>query len=298
MFALISSVVQLLKEARARSPSFQDFTLQSTYVQELLSVVYPVVVGADTVSPNTELNFRHSGLSFDDSNLVLRPRSTTINALTALQTTMVDSLGSPDESTGSLRRGSSFILVSPDKSRHQPSPARIRRFMNPTFVGNKAATDHPIVKAVFGLVLAVFEDQLLERKDFSGLGLYLKTPPGFLEHQAYFNSWVFGCVLSPLNDLPSVRPGLLHETRTLTNLGRFATHLTEAVYEGWFINGASSTLEFVGTILEYLQRPDISQLKSIRLCSQATATIRSTLYKVILFQLSEADDTETVSTLR
>ncbi|CAG7976254.1 unnamed protein product [Penicillium nalgiovense] len=295
--ALINSVIHFLEEARTRSPSFQDYTAQSTYVQELLSVVYPVVVGADTVSPNTELNFRHSGLSFDDSNLVLRPRSSTNNVSTALQTSMVDSLGSAEESTGSLRRGSSFILVSPDKSKHQASSARIRRFMNPSFNGNEAATDHPVVKAVFRLVLAVFEDQLLGRKDFSGLGLYLKTPPGFLEHQAYFNSWVFGCVLSGLQDLPLVRPGLLHETRTLTNLGRLATHLTEAVYEGWFINGASSTLEFIGTILEYLQRPDISQLKSIRLCSQATGTIRSTLYKVILFQLSEADDTQTVTLL-
>jgi hypothetical protein len=174
-------------------------------------VVYPVVVGADAVSPNAELNFRHSGLSFDDSNLVIRPRSSTINASTALQTTMVDSLGSPDESTGSLRRGSSFILVSPDKSKHQPSSARIRRLINPTFTGNKAGADHHIVKAVFRLVLTVFDDQLLGRKDFSGLGLYLKTPPGFLEHQAYFNSWVFGCVLSTLQDLPLVQPGLLHE---------------------------------------------------------------------------------------
>ncbi|KAJ5795138.1 hypothetical protein N7457_001737 [Penicillium paradoxum] len=295
-FVLINSVVQFLGEARARSPSFQEFTAQSTYVQELLSVLYPVIVGADTVNPDTELNFRHSGLSFDDSNLVLRPRSNTNNASAALQTTTVDS-GNPEESTGSLRRGSSFILVSSGKSKHQPSSARIRRFMNPTFLGNRDVAAHPLIKAVFGLVSAVFEDQLLGRKEFSGLGLYLKTPPGFLEHQAYFNSWIFGCILATLQELPLIRPGLLHEPRTLTNLGRLATHLAEAVYEGWFINGASSTLEFIGAILEYLQRPDISQLKSIRLCSQAIATIRSTLYKVVLFQLSEADDTETVSLL-
>jgi hypothetical protein len=290
-------VVQFLSEARTKSPIFQEFTAQSTYVQELLSVLYPVVVGADTVCPNTELNFRHSGLSFDDSNLVLRPRSSTTGATTVLQTTTVDCSGNPEESTGSLRRGSSFILVSSDKSKHQPSSARIRRFMNPTFVGNKASTDHPLVKAVLGLTLDIFQDQLLGRKDFTGLGLYLKTPPGFLEHQAYFNSWVFSCLLSTLQDLPSVRPSVLHEPRTLTNLGRLAIHLTEAVYEGWFINGGSSTMEFIGTFLEYLQRPDISQLKSIRLCSQAVTTIRSTLYKVVLFQLSEADDTTTVPLL-
>ncbi|KAJ5775302.1 uncharacterized protein N7511_000313 [Penicillium nucicola] len=296
-FSMINSVVKFLAEARTKSSSFQDFTTHSTYVQELLSVLYPVIVGADTVGPNTELNSRHSGLSFDDSNLVLRPRSSTANASAALQTTTVDDSGNPEESTGSLRRGSSFILVSSGKAKHQPSSARIRRFVNPTFTGNEAAMQHPLVKSIFDLILAVFKAQLLGRKDFSGLGLYLKTPPGFLEHQAYFNSWVFSSVLSALQDLPLVQPGLLHEPRTLTNLGRLSTHLTEAVYEGWFINGAASTLEFSGTILEYLQRPDISQLKSIRLCNQTVTSIRSTLYKVVLFQLSEADDTQTVPLL-
>ncbi|KAJ5350153.1 hypothetical protein N7541_007880 [Penicillium brevicompactum] len=301
-FTLLTSIVQFLAQIRRKSPVFQEFTAHSTYVQEILAVLYPVVVGADTVSPNTELNFRHSGLSFDDSNLVLRPRSSTTGTPAtgnpaAVQTTTVDCPEVLHDSTSSLRRGSSFILVSSDKSKPQQSSARIRRFTNPTFTGSKAVTDHPLVKALLELVLDIFQDQLLERKDFTGLGLYLKTPPGFLEHQAYFNSWVFGYLLSTLQDLPLVRPGLLHEPRVLTNLGRLAIHLTEAVYEGWFINGGQSTMEFTGTLLEYLQRPDISQLKSIRLCGPAVTTIRSTLYKTVLLQLSEADDSATVPLL-
>ena len=233
-FTLLTSIVQFLAGIRRKSSVFQEFTAHSTYVQEILAVLYPVVVGADTVSPNTELNFRHSGLSFDDSNLVLRPRSSTTGTPAtgnpaAVQTTTVDCPEVLHDSTSSLRRGSSFILVSSDKSKPQQSSARIRRFTNPTFTGSKAVTDHPLVKALLELVLDIFQDQLLERKDFTGLGLYLKTPPGFLEHQAYFNSWVFGCLLSTLQDLPLVRPGLLHEPRVLTNLGRLAIHLTEAV---------------------------------------------------------------------
>lgn len=293
---LINSIVQFLGEIRSKSPVFQEFTAQSTYVQELLGLLYPIVVSADTVSPNAELNARHGGISFDDSNLVLRPRSTT-GTSTDLQTTTVDCLGSPDETTSSLQRTSSFILVSSDKNKDQPCSAKIRRFLNSTFTGDKAATDHPLVKAVLALVVDVFQDHILGRKDFAGLGLYLKTPPGSPEHQAYFNSWVLNCLLSTLQDLPLIRPGLLHEPRTLTNFGRLAIHLTEAVYEGWFINGGSTTLELIGTILEYLQRPDICQLKSIRLCGPALANIRSTLYKVVLLQLSEADDTATVALL-
>lgn len=294
----MSSVVDCLKGLSARSQIFQDFTTHSSYVQELLAILYPTVVGVDSISPNAEMNSRYGGLSFDDSNLVLRPRSSRGNVSTALQASLVDSVESPDQSTDSLQRRSSFIIVSSDKMKYQPSAARIRRIVNLNFSGEGATTDHPLVKAIAALVLDVFEDQLLERKDFSGLGLYQKTPAGFLEHQAYFNSWIFDSLMSRLKEVPASQPRLLHEPRTLTNLARFATHLTEAVYEGWFINGAVASLEYLGVILEYLQRPDVSHLKSIRLCSQAVSTLHSTLYKIVLFQLSEADYAETLPVLK
>ncbi|KAJ5947666.1 hypothetical protein N7466_000681 [Penicillium verhagenii] len=292
--SLLSSVIEFLTEASTISRNFQEFTFQSTYVQEVLDVLFPVIVSSDSISPSTELNTRYGGLSFDDSNLVMRPRS---NTATILQTTTVDFPNSPDENTDLARRGS-FILVSSDKSTHQPSSARIRRVIHPAFSNDRLAVDHPLITAVFGLALSVFEDQLLERKDFSGLGLYQKTPPGFLEHQAYFNSWIFNHLLSTLRTLPTSKPRLLQEPRTLTNISRFASHLAEAVYEGWFIDGAATTLESLGSILEYIQRPDISSLKSIRLCNQAVATTHSTLYRVVLFELSEADDHESLSVLK
>ncbi|KAJ5176906.1 uncharacterized protein N7482_002783 [Penicillium canariense] len=297
-FSILSSVVAFFEGLSARSRNFKEFTAHSSYVQELLAILFPAVVGVDSVSPNTEVNSRHSGLSFDDSNLVLRPRSSAVNISSVSQTSMVDSSESPEESTESLHRRSSFIIVSSDKAKHQPSSARIRRVVNLSFSGEGATTDHPLVRAIASLVLDVFEDQLLERKEFSGLGVYQKTPPGFVEHQAYFNSWILASLMSRLKDVPSSKPHLLHEPRTLTNLARFATHLAEAVYEGWFIDGAVTSLEYLGAILEYLQRPDISPLKSIRLCTQAVATLHSTLYKIALFQLSEADDTDTLPVLK
>jgi len=293
----LTSVVQFLAEARSKSRIFRDFTAQSNYVQELLAILYPAVVGSDSVDPNTEMNSRYSGLGFDESNLVLRPRSSTANMQANLrQSTVEFSSSPPNESTDAMRRPCSFVLVSSDKAKR--SSARIRRVVNLQFSAHGAATEHPLVKAIFGLVLAVFEDQLLERKDFSGLGLYHKTPPGFLEHQAYFNSSIFNRLLMTLKELPSYKPRLLQEPRTLTNLARFASHLAEAVYEGWFIDGAAATLEGIGPILEYLQRPNISPLKTVRLCSQAVATLQSTLYRVALFQLSDAEDGEALAILK
>ena len=49
-------------------------------------------------------------------------------------------------------------------------------------------------------------------------------------------------------------------------------------------------LDFVGTILEYLQRPEVAKQKSVRLCSQTVASLRVAVSRLVLFRLSELDD--------
>lgn len=290
--SLLTAVVETLASLQANSPGFRDFSVQPEYVQGLLRVLFPVVVGSDIVGPDVELNSYDGGLKPDDHNLAIRPRSA---GAAELQTKTVEQSGSHDGARGHrpLRRGSSFILVSSDQGNHVPSNARIRHVFAPEQIKANDAAESPIVTNILGLVLAVFSDQLLERKDFSGLGLYLKTPPGFLEHHACFDSWLLRHFFSTIQDAISTEAQLFLEPRTLTNLGRLSTHIIEAVYEGWFNNGANATLDFVGTLLEYLQRPDISALKSVRLCTQAIATMRSTLFRAVLLKLSEANDQET-----
>jgi hypothetical protein len=298
MVSLLGAVIEFLAVAQIKSQSFREFATRPDYVQSLVSTIFPVVIGSDAVSPNVELSSqsRMGRLVFDDHNLVIRPRS---RRESELRTTTVEQPGNHDDNSGgSLGRGSSFILVSSDRGKYTPSSTRIRRAFSPVKIDSKGTTDHPLITGILNLALSIFSEQLLERKDFSGLGLYLKTPPGFPEHQAYFNSWVLRTLLSTLQDAIFSRVELLSEPRVLTNLGRFATHLGEAVYEGWFVDGASATLEFAGTVLEYLQRPEVSRMKSIRLCSQAIATIRSTIFRVVLFGLSEVEGTEALSFLK
>lgn len=291
--SLLSAVVEVLASLQANLPGFCDLSVQSEYVQGLLRVIFPVVVGSDIVSPDVELNSRHCGLKSDDPNLATRPQSA---GAAELRTKTVEQSGSRGGARGPrpLRRGSSFILVSSTQEDHAPSTAHIHHAFAPERIKANDAAENPIVESILGLVLAVFSGQLLERKDFSGLGLYLKTPPGFLEHQACFDSWLLKHFFSTVQDAISTEAQLFLEPRTLTNLGRFSTHIIEAVYEGWFNDGADATLDFVGTLLEYLQRPDVSALKSVRLCTQAIATMRSTLFRVVLLKLSEADDQETL----
>ncbi|PGG98751.1 hypothetical protein AJ79_08771 [Helicocarpus griseus UAMH5409] len=291
---LLNTIVGFLADIHAKSYHFRDFAVTSTYLQELLSVLFPVIVGSDAVSADVELHSRSSGLTFGTHDMVIRPLS---NARPVLRTTTVEHTESPDSGTG-FKRGSSFILVSSDKSHHSPSSARLHHSVVPKSKNTKPPPAHSIVQGILELIVSVMIDQILTRKDFLELALHLTTPPGFVEHQTYFQSWVLRNVLTQLKNTILLSRKLLWEPRVLTNLSRLLTHLGDTLYEGWFIEGATSILEFIGPILEYLQQPEISSMKSIRLCSQAISIIRLVVSRTVVLRLSEADDPGSLAFLK
>jgi hypothetical protein len=150
-----------------------------------------------------------------------------------------------------------------------------------------------MLEGVLELIVGVFADQVIVRKEFPGFGLLVKVPPGFQEHRAYFETYILRNVITHLKNTIQLDQKTLTEPKILQNLARLNLHVAEAVFEGSFMNGAETMIEFTGTMLEYLQRPDISSLKSVRLCSTAVATIRSSFLKFTLLRLSDMDDPET-----
>ena len=143
------------------------------------------------------------------------------------------------------------------------------------------------------LATNVFMDQLMSRKEFSGFGLFMKVPPGLQEHQAYFESYMLKHMVAKVTGTLQRSMNIICEPRILTNMSRLCLHLSEAVFEGWFMDSAELMIEFDGMLLEFLQRPDIANLKSVRLCSSAVATIRSCFLRTILLKLSDLDDGKT-----
>ena len=293
---ILTTAVEFFAELHVKSHHFRDFAAHSVYVEKLLLVIFPEVVGTGVRSPEAELNSRDGGLRFDDSSLVVRPCS---NTATELRTTVIEESSPRDEGgEGPLRRGSSFILISSNKSKHQPSQARIHHVFTNHIDQHEHLGENPIVNGMLALVLAVFLDQLVKRKDFPGLSLYIESPPTSPEQHAFFVSWYIRSLLSALQDVLFSNSVLLSETRTLTNLGRLAANVREAVYEGWFLDGAMAALDFTGAILEYLQRPDVASSKNIRLCNQAVGTITSAFFRIALLKLSESDNAEGVEVLK
>ncbi|MCJ1322959.1 hypothetical protein MMC15_008309 [Xylographa vitiligo] len=294
----LHTVTRFLADMHSNAQGFRDFTITSPYIQELLFLLFPIIVSSDIVGPETELYSRDSSLTFNGNDVIIRPLSQmSMKAAPIVRTALVEPPLSPKATKAQpLKRGSSYILVTSEQSEYQPSSARLQSIISPKGKRREPLNvSNSLVEEILEIIIAVFSDQIFARKDFPGIGLFMKVPPGFQEHQAYFESFILRNTLLSLSNTIQLEQKLLWEPRVLTNLARFATHLGEAVYEGWFIDGADIVLDFLGGILEYLQRPDITQLKSVRLCSEVIAGIRTVVSRIVLLRLSEMDDSRAQS---
>lgn len=294
--AALQTVLRFLSDLHTRSVDFRDFALTSDYVKLLLSALYPALVSTDAVTPETELNSRDSALTFDGGDVIIRPMPGSsapapIVRTSNVQTTTLQTPTNKVRGTA-LRKASSFILLTSQRS-PPPNPSRLAHVMSPKKKVASQGIGNAVLEGMMELVVNVFIDQLLVRKEFPGFGLFLKVPPGFQEHQAYFESYVLQRTINHLSTTIKLDWKILHEPKALTNMARFSLHMVEAIFEGWFMNGTESMLDFAGLLLEHLQKPEVARLKAVRLCNQAVSTIRGSFLKLILLRLSEMDDPET-----
>ncbi|KAI1434130.1 beige/BEACH domain-containing protein [Xylaria sp. CBS 124048] len=290
---ILQTVTRFLADLHARSPSFRDFALTSDYVRLLLSALYPAIVSVDAVNPETELNSRDSALTFEGADVILRPVGSS-SAAPVIRTCAADArVRSPAgrNSGTQIRKAFSFVLLM-TQNLSQSSISRNGSAVSPR-MDMAQKVGHGVLEGILELVIDVFADQILERKDFPGFGLFLKIPPGFQEHQAYFESYVLKSTITHMASTIKLDFKALTEPKVLQNLSRFCLHVVEAIFEGWFMNGTESMLDFAGVLLEHLQQPEVACLKTIRLCSQAVSTIRSCFLRLVLLRLSEMDDPQT-----
>ncbi|KAL7793709.1 beach domain-containing protein [Trichoderma ceciliae] len=293
----LQNAIQVLRSLLERSAEFRDFALSSEWIRLLLAALYPVIVSADAVTPDVELNSRDSALTFEGSDVIIRPMGGSSVPAPIVRTTNIDLVPSPQSTPPKgtpLRRASSFVLLTAQKTVQEPKlsvPLAKSLSQQQKVLGGSMGDS--IVDGIADLVMRVFMDQIFVRKEFSGFGLFTKMPPGFQEHQAYFESYVLKKAISEATNMIQTKREGICEPRILTNLGRLCSHLCEAIFEGWFLNGVEAMIDFNGMLLEFLQRPEIAVLKSVRLCTQAISTIRSCLLRTILLKLSDLDSRQT-----
>ncbi|KAH6855033.1 hypothetical protein B0I37DRAFT_363738 [Chaetomium sp. MPI-CAGE-AT-0009] len=298
--AVLQTVVRFLADMHTRSANFREFALSSDYVRHLFAALYPIIVSSNPVTAEIELNSKDA-LNFEGGDVIIRPvpgsSSTAIPIIRTAGSAPADvQPPSPSPGRGTpLRRPSSFILVTSQSppAVPAPAPARLNHVMSPKKRPVTRNTSNAVLEGVLELIVSVFTDQVMVKKEFPGFGLLVKVPPGFQEHRAYFETYILRNVITQLKNNIQMDQKALTEPKILQNLARLNLHTAEAVFEGSFMNGAETMIEFTGTVLEYLQRPDVSSLKSVRLCSTAVATIRSSFLKFTLLRLSDMDDPET-----
>ncbi|CZT48360.1 probable beige protein homolog [Rhynchosporium secalis] len=293
---VLHTVIRFFADLHSKSSDFRDFAISSDYIRHLLAVLFPIVVSTDAVSPETELNSRDSALTFEGDDVIIRPISRVSTTPTPIvRTSSVETMLPPSPTAPRarpLRRGSSFILLTSRPSEFSPSSARLNVIMSPKKKLTAQNLSNSLVEELLELVINVFIDQVMIRKEFPGFNLCLKVPPGFQEHQAYFESYLLRNTIPQLNNTIQLDQKSLREPKLIQNTARFVSHIGEAVFEGWFLSGAESLLDFAGTQLEYLQRPEISKIKSVRLCSQAVTSVKNVFLRVVLLRLSELDNAQ------
>ena len=289
-------MIRFLSHLHSTSQNFRDFALSSDYVRLLLGVLFPAIVSADPVSPETELNSKDSALNFDGEDVIIRSTSsigsvtTPIVRASNVETQLDTSTASLNMRARPFRRGSSFVLLTARKSEQETWPSKARLMSNSyaqTYSPQKASS--AVVEELMELVIMVFVDQVLVRKEFPGFGLPFKIPPGFQEHQAYFQSYILRNTMSHLSNAIQLHPKLLEEPKVINNMARFASHLAEAIFEGWFLGGAEPLLDFTGFLLDHFQQPEVAEVKAVRLCNQAIHTLSTVFLRVALLRLSEID---------
>jgi hypothetical protein len=291
--AVLHTVIRFFAEIHSKSEAFRDFAVSSDYLRLLLAVLFPVIVSSDAVSAEIELNSRDSALTFEGDDVIIRPISR-ISTATApiVRTSTVETFLPPSptqQRAKPLKRGSAFVLLT-RPTEFSPSSARLNLVMSPKKKLAAQKVSNSLVEGLLELVVGVFNDQVLVRKEFPGFSLFLKVPPGFQEHQAYFESYILRNTISQVGNTVQLDQKSLWEPKIIQNMARFIAHIGEAVFEGWFLSGAEPLLDFAGTLLEYLQRPEISKIKSVRLCSQAILSIKTVFLRIVLLRLSELDN--------
>lgn len=287
--AILHTIVRFLGDVHSRSQEFRDFACNSDYVRLLLTVLFPVIVNTDILDPDVELNNRDSLLAFEVDDIM----SGSILP-TSIQTSTIDANLPPgaNPSTSTIQPGSSFVLLTSRPSKFVPSTARLNLIMSPKKKLKTPKASNVISEGLLELVVGVFIDQIMHRKDFAGFGLFLKVPAGFQENQVYFESFLLRNTMQQLRNAAQLDQRALKEPKTIQNLARFVSQMGEAVYEGWFVGGAEPLIDFAGYLLEYFQGSETSQTKTVRLCHQAVLTIRSVFLRIVLLRFSELESNQ------
>ncbi|CAK7273447.1 Beige protein-like 1 [Sporothrix epigloea] len=318
---LLDAIIRFLANLHLSSAEFRDFALASDYLRLLSTALFPTVVSMEALLPEAELNTKNAPLQFDGAGVII-PQQTSASAMvrtSSINSNLSSSMhsmtgGSSADATADStvlapaelststasrpglsvstrdRRSSSFILLTTQAAPSSWHTAKLAVHLEPKRqLVVISQDDNDNQEKLKSLIVDVLVDQVLVRKEFSGFNLGLQTPPSFQEHQVYFESSILQSTILRVYGILKHNLRILCEPKLLTNMARFTLHMTDAVFDGTFVNGVDVLLDLTGLVLEYLHRPEVASLKKVRLCNQAVMSLRALFLKVVLFRLADVN---------
>jgi len=67
---------------------------------------------------------------------------------------------------------------------------------------------------------------------------------------------------------------------------------TQVLNPGWFLNGAAPLWDFTGSIIEFLDTPEIAKQKLVKSSESYITSLRKVFNRLTLFQLSDLEDSD------
>lgn len=176
---MINTIIHFIADMQQNSAPFKEFSATTTFLREVLDILFPIICNTDQLSAETELDLTVA----DDAEDRLR------QGHSVSQTNVLQSAGNAVWSTVTdnsatrvipFRRGSSFIIVNADgASSSSPSEARLTPAVNPNSIEvakvRGVAPSNQMVSSLLDIVIAIFHTMLFERREFAGFGLATKV---------------------------------------------------------------------------------------------------------------------------
>lgn len=288
---LLSSVLSFMLDIQEESAEFREFTATSDLVRHLMGALYaPLLIRSEVtlsngLSDRTNLFPSDRGVSVD-----MHSRDSEIETFTnkASEGPIGISKVSSRPDLDARRRASSFVMVEPpghDASQAQASRTSSKLASTSSYHFSKILETRPI-RMLADLLVASFVDQVLQRKDYTGLGLYLKAPPCPPSVRSHVNALLMSKTALCLEQHVSKSWQMLQEPKVLINLARFISQGYEAFIEGWYDNGHAALTELSTAILTVIQQRELHTVKSVRLCRSSLCEIRDVLVRALIVYLS------------
>lgn len=261
---IISSVLRIFNALYKECAPFRDFASESAFAKDALKAVFDPNHGqAAGIDP-----FASEDMG-SESRIDQRKPSLVEQALT-----------SPPRD-----RKLSFVIVDAKYQQDTKLPsltlplAPTDRSIRPITSGQSGE------QLLIDALCSIFTDQILRRKDFTGLGLYLKAPPGPLQYRSHLTSSITRDISKRLERELQSNELLFQEPRVLNNIARFVAQTCEAIFEGWLTSVEIGLLSFSMSLLHHLETSEMQAVKSVRLCSPQLASIRNLSHQVAIFAL-------------